>query len=524
MLFRWLSSSAPFDMMANLSSLVVLLGVTSPILASEPTLVPRPRQAVWTKGCHVVRTNDVAAIDVRYVRDAALDEEAYRLTVAEDGVEIAASGEVGRFRALTTLRQLAIPEIVHEEKDGLLLKRCVSLSIPCGTVEDAPAYRWRGLMLDESRHFFGKEVVKHVLDLMADHKLNVFHWHLTDDQGWRIESKRHPELVAYGSVRPASPVFGRTGLRCINDLELNGEKYGPYYYTAEDIREICRYAKARHITVVPEIEIPGHVRALLAAHPEFSCRGDLSRVPRMENAVEKDVLCVGNDAAIRFLEDVFDEVAEMFDGAYFHIGGDECSKDRWRACAKCQAKLRQIGQKDEEALQGWVTRHFVEHLAKRGRRVVGWDEVLAGSPDKSVAVQVWRDPKSVQAAAEAGHDVIASPWYETYFSRQQGLADDPFTYLGSPATLPLDKAYRFNPVAGVDDPAKSRVIGAECCLWSECVWNRFDLDFKLWPRGCAFAEAVWTAPEKRDYAEFRQRMQTHRRRLIARHVNCAPLE
>jgi hexosaminidase len=311
-------------------------------------------------------------------------------------------------------------------------------------------------------------------------------------------------------------------------MRTNGQVYGPYFYTAADIREILAYAAERHIRVVPEIELPGHSKALLAAHPEFSCTGMHPRHPAIFHGVQKEVLCAGNDAAIAFLEQVLDVVCELFPDAYVHIGGDECPKDAWKKCPKCQARIKALGLKDENELQAWVTRHFTDYLAKKGRRAVGWDEVFAGSPGKDTVIQGWHirhGNKFGLLAAEAGYPTIVSDATSTYFSLAQGVPDDPFTYLIPGGRLTLEKAYSFNPYFGMTEKARPHVIGAECCMWSECTWNLYDLEFKLYPRFCAFAETVWTAPAApRDYADFARRMAVHRKRLIAGGVNCAPLE
>ena len=473
----------------------------------RPALVPAPKEQIWRDGtCTFVEE------DIRFVRDAALPPEGYRLDIAPDGITVASADDAGAFYAMKTLKQAS-------SAAGKGKKR----SCPCGTVTDSPAFRWRGFMLDEGRHFFGKETVKDLLDQMADHKLNVFHWHLTEDQGWRLAVDRFPELVQYGAVRPESPTRDCRGVP--GDYRGNGQQYGPYFYTAADVREILAYAKERFIAVMPEIEAPGHVRALLAAHPEFACREGLPRVPRTMNGIEDEVLCAGNDDAIRFLEQVYDEVCALFPGAYIHIGGDECRKARWKACPKCQARIKALGLKDEDALQAWVTRHFTDYLAKKGRRAVGWDEILAGDPGTETVVHNWRKPEYGIQAAEKGHDVIVSARSTTYFSISQGVADDPFTYHSPKARCPLSLAYTFDPLAGITGAAKGHVLGGECCMWSERVWNEYDLAFKLWPRACAFAEAVWTAPAApRDYEDFKRRMAVHRKRLIAARVNCAPLE
>ena len=492
-----------------------ILGIAATALA----LVPAPRDVAWREGtCAYVEA------DVRYVRDAALPPEGYRLEITTSGVTVASADDAGAFYARKTLKQLTNDNRSRGTRDPTERRsRGDRPTIPCCLIKDAPAFRWRGFMLDEGRHFFGKETVKGLLDQMADHKFNVFHWHLTEDQGWRIDIPRFPELVKYGSVRPESPMHGCRGTK--GDFRGNGQQYGPYFYTADDIREILAYAKERFIMVVPEIEVPGHVRALLAAHPEFACKEGLPRVPCMFNGVQDEVLCAGNDDAIRFMEQVYDEVCALFPGAYIHIGGDECPKKRWKECPKCQARIKSLGLKDEDELQAWVTRHFTDYLAKKGRRTIGWDEILAGNPGTETIVHNWRKPKYGIEAAEKGHDVVVSALKATYFSVPQGVADDPFTYLSPKMRCSLAMAYSFDPCAGMTDAAKKHVLGAECCMWSECVWNEYDLAFKLWPRACAFAEAVWTADaQRRDFADFARRMAIHRKRLIAAGVNCAPLE
>ena len=280
------------------------------IAAAAIALVPAPRDVAWREGtCAYVEA------DVRYVRDAALPPEGYRLEITTGGVTVTSADDAGAFYARKTLKQLAAGERSRGTRDPTERRSrggCPTM-VPCCVIKDAPAFRWRGFMLDEGRHFFGKETVKALLDQMAEYKLNVFHWHLTEDQGWRLDIPRFPELVKYGSVRPESPMHGCRGTK--GDFRGNGQQYGPYFYTAADIREILAYAKERFITVVPEIEVPGHTRALLAAHPEFACKEGLPRVPCMFNGVQDDVLCAGNDEAIRFMEQVYDEECALFPGA-----------------------------------------------------------------------------------------------------------------------------------------------------------------------------------------------------------------
>ena len=500
-------------------TLVAVVGLARYVVTADLALIPAPREMTVTGGaCPCATAPKVEVV-------ASIPPEGYELSVRRDGVTIRHSDEAGLFYAKTTLAQLrnrggAGFRATAQATDG---QKPVPAEIPCVEIKDAPAFKWRGLMLDECRHFFGKETVKGILDLMAAYKLNVFHWHLTEDQGWRLDISGFPELVQYGAVRPESPKHGCRGVQ--GDYRGNGQPYGPFFYTPDDVREILAYAKERFITVVPEIEVPGHIRALLAAHPEFACREGVPRVPCTLNGIEGDVLCAGNDEAIALMEKVYDEVCALFPGTYIHIGGDECPKKRWKECPKCQTRIKALGLGNEDGLQAWVTRHFTEHLAKKGRRAVGWDEILAGNPGTETVVHNWRKPEFGVKAAEKGHDVVISSSRTTYFSVSQGVKDDPFDYY-SRRRLPLSVAYTFNPLAGMSAEARGRVLGAECCAWSECIWNEYDLAFKLWPRGFAFAEVLWTYPDpaKRDFAEFSVRAAEHRRRLIDAHVNCAPLK
>ena len=350
-------------------------------------------------------------------------------------------------------------------------------------------YGWRGFMLDECRHFFGKDVVKKYLDRMAALNLNVFHWHLTEDQAWRLDIPGMPELVKYGAARSSTPTPGK-------NEDSDGKPYGPFFYTADDVREIVDYAAARGIRVVPEIELPGHARALLAAHPEFACEGvgeKLVREPWTHFGICTDVLCAGNDEALKFYERVFDEVMKMFPGEFIHIGGDECPKDNWKKCPKCQARIKALGLKDERALQGWVTTRMANYIAAKGRRAVGWDEVLEGGDlPKSTVIQSWRGAKGGIAAAKLGHDVVMSPCEWTYFTFAEGLEGDPYKYRPwvRGKFLPAAKMRSFDPEAGVPEKLRPHILGAECCAWSEVLCDEKELEYKTLHRLPAFAEAL----------------------------------
>ena len=522
--------------------------LTSAVLAAcatsaEITLVPAPRELTPAEGVCRLRAPmpcpwwDWADYDTvgeclkkancAVSRDAALPAEGYALTVEPERISIVAADDAGEFYARETLRQLTTKISTD------------SVEVACCRIRDWPQYRWRGMMIDEARHFLGKNVVLRVLDLMAMHKLNVLHWHLVDDQGWRLELKRHPELVEYGAVRPCSVKMGAHAMwlppKKRRSYVHDTERYGPFFYTQDDVREILAYAKARHVTVVPEIELPGHVRALLAAHPELSCKGDLPRIPRINWSIEEDVLCVGNDAVLPFLKDVFDEVCELFpDTPFIHIGGDECPRVRWKTCPKCQARMKAEGMKDESALQAWIVSHVVRHLEKRGRRAVGWDEILAGDVPKSAVGMSWRSSAkngagtSYVSAAEAvarGHDMVMTPGAFCYLSKHQFEKGDPYPYYGAANGNPLtlEKVYAFDPVAGIPANLRGHVIGGQASVWGESVFNVFDLEWKTWPRACAIAEILWTGPEVRNFAAFSARLRRHRARLVDQGVNAAPL-
>jgi hexosaminidase len=438
----------------------------------------------------------------------AIKAEGYALRADQRGARIAASDAAGFFHGAQTLRQLLPSAAFGGERATNL-----SWRIPGVEIRDAPRFAWRGVMLDECRHFFGKAYVLRLLDQMAVHKLNTLHWHLTDDQGWRVAIEKRPKLMEVASRRPASVVPG-------DRKALDGKPYGPFFYTQDEVREVLAYAQARHIRVVPEIEMPGHGRAALAAYPEFSCRG-VPLEPRVLWGVEEEVYCAGNDQTLRFLEGVLDEVCALFDSPFIHVGGDECPKARWKACEKCQARMKANGLKDEHELQSWFIRHFDQYLAKKGRRLIGWDEILEGGLAPGAAVMSWRGMKGGQDAVAQGHDVVMTPTDFCYFDYRQFSGNDGYEYIGG--LLPLKKVYAFDPCNGIPAYRESHVLGGQANLWSEYVWGEKDAEWKLYPRLCALAEAVWSPLDSRDYAAFVKRLETHADRLLRLGVNAAPV-
>ena len=485
---------------------------------AAPAIMPAPRKLVEKEG--VFTCKGAAAKVAVFETDSSIPKEGYRISVTASGIKITSSDAAGRFYALETLKQLE-----SQAKGGT--------KVPCVEIEDSPRYQWRGFHLDECRHFFGKEVVKEIFDLMARYKLNRFHWHLTEDQGWRIDVPGYPELVKYGAVRPASVKHGKKAVKGnkADADKFNGVKYGPYFYTEADLREIVAYAKERHIQIVPEIELPGHVYAALAAYPQYACYPEnlAARIPRLVWGIEKDVLCLGNDEAIKFMENILDYVCKIFPDDVIHIGGDECPQVRWQTCPKCQARIKAEGLKDHHDLQPWITRHFVKFLEARGKRALGWDEYLLGDIPKSAIGMSWRESRSGAghalvsgaAAAKRGHDVVMTPCSYCYLDYGQGLKDDPFFYIGGKVTL--ERCYSFNPCAGVPDDAKAHILGGQGNNWTEYTWNEYDLAWKAWPRMLALSEVFWLGEAKPGFADFLKRAEVHRSWLIRHGVNCAPL-
>ncbi|MFH8710778.1 beta-N-acetylhexosaminidase [Streptomyces zaomyceticus] len=460
-----------------------------------------------------------ATNSVRLRLDDSLAPEAYRLhVVINEVVEIIGGGPAGVFWGAQTLRQLLGPEAFRAAPVGT--KAVAGLTAQ--TIEDAPRFGWRGLMLDVSRHFMPKDDVLRYLDLLAAHKLNVFHFHLTDDQGWRIEIKRHPRLTEVGSWRARSK-WGHRASPLWDETPHGG------FYTQDDIREIVAYAADRHITVVPEIDLPGHSQAAIAAYPELGNTDvvDTAALTVWDSwGVNPNVLAP-TEAVLRFYEGVFEEVLDLFPAAtspFVHVGGDECPKDQWKASPAAQARIEELGLADEDELQSWFIRHFDRWLAARGRRLIGWDEILEGGLADGAAVSSWRGYGGGIAAAEAGHDVVMCPEQQVYLDHRQAPGEDEPMPIGYVRTL--EDVYRFEPVPpGLSPEAAAHILGTQANVWTEVMQNRSRVDYQVFPRLAAFAEVAWSAlpaPEARDYPAFERRMDTHYRRLDALGVDYRP--
>ncbi|MFG2604278.1 beta-N-acetylhexosaminidase [Streptomyces sp. NPDC048514] len=443
-----------------------------------------------------------------------LGEEGYRLTVERTGVHLVGGGPAGLFWGAQTLRQLLGPDA--HRRAPLPGGRW---RLPLVHLRDSPRFGWRGLLLDVARHFMPKEGVLRYLDLMAAHKLNVFHFHLTDDQGWRIEIERYPKLTEIASWRTRSKFGHRAS-------PLWEEKPHGGYYTQDDIREIVAYAAERHITVVPEIDVPGHSQAAIAAYPELgnSDAVDTTALSVLDTwGISSNVLAP-TDTTLRFYEGVFEEVLELFPSRYIHVGGDECRKEQWSESVTAKTRIADLGLTDEEELQSWFIGHFDAWLTARGRRLIGWDEILEGGLAKNAAVSSWRGYAGGVTAARAGHDVVMCPEQYVYLDHRQAPGEDEPVPIGFVRTL--EDVYRFEPVpAGLTDAEAGHILGTQANVWTEVLEDSARVDYQTFPRLAAFAEVAWSrlpGPAERDFADFERRMATHYRRLDALGVAYRP--
>lgn len=412
-----------------------------------------------------------------------LGKEGYELIVSDKNIFIKANSENGLFYGVQTLRQLLPIQIESKTK-----VENVEWKVPSVEIKDKPQFVWRGLNLDCCRHFMTKDFIKRYIDLLAYHKCNILHWHLTEDQGWRIEIKKYPELTSKGAFRTYD----------------DGSTYGGFY-TQEDVKEIINYASSRYITVVPEIEMPGHSTAAVATYPNLSCTGGPFEVGTLWG-IYKDIYCAGNEETFNFLEDVLTEVINLFPSKYIHIGGDEAPKDRWKNCPKCQQRIKDEGLADEHELQSYFVKRIEKFINSKGKKIIGWDEILEGGLAPEATVQSWRGIKGAIEAAKQGHDVIVSPTSNCYFDYPVDVTD-------------LQKVYSFDPVpTELTEQERKHVLGSEGNMWSEYAPQKL-IDDRLFPRMLALSEVVWTYPKERNYEEFLQRVQKHYDRLDLLGVN-----
>jgi hexosaminidase len=444
---------------------------------------------------------------------ARLGEEGYLLDVRSGGVTLRAHGAAGLFYAVQTIRQLLPPAIFREAP-----MQGIDWSMPAVSIEDYPRFQWRGGHLDVARHFMPKEFVKKYIDLLALHKMNVFHWHLTEDQGWRLEIKQYPKLTEVGAWRKETLV-GRA--RQGTPPTFDGKRHGGFY-TQEDAKEIVAYARTRYVTVVPEIEMPGHAVAAIAAYPELGVTGEPMEVAKTWG-IFSDILNA-EPSTIKFMQNVLAEVLEIFPGRYIHIGGDEAEKTKWKASQRIQARIKELGLKDEHELQSWFIRQMDDFLVSRKRRLVGWDEILEGGLAENAVVMSWRGTKGGIDAARAGHDVIMAPTTHTYMDYYQAK-DQTNEPLAIGGFLPLEMVYAFEPVPAELEPQFAKhVLGAQGQVWTEYMPHPKQVEYMAFPRMSALAEVVWTPKERKDYAGFLMRLAPHLERLRMLDVNHRPLD
>ncbi len=433
--------------------------------------------------------------------------ESYRLKVTPNFIQINAGAAAGIFYAMQTLYQLMPVEIY-----GNKLAHKVKWQVPCVEIVDAPRFAYRGLHLDVSRHFFSINFIKKYLDAMAIHKLNTFHWHLTDDQGWRIEIKKYPKLTQVGSIRAQT----LEGYYFSNPQKFDGKPYGGFY-TQDEAREIVAYAAQRFITVIPEIEMPGHSEAALASYPFLSCNNDTTIRVATNWGIFKDVFCP-RDTTFRFLENVLTEIMDIFPSKFIHIGGDECPKDRWKSCSDCQQLIQKLDLKDENGLQSYFIHRIENFLNAHGRSIIGWDEILDGGLAPNATVMSWRGTAGGVEAANAGHNVIMTPVTSCYLDHYQG---DPSTEpLAIGGFLPISQVYAYEPIApelAAND--KKYVLGSQANVWTEYMPNSRQVEYMVFPRLAALSEVLWSGKNQRNWNDFRGRLLTQFERYKQLDIN-----
>ncbi|MHA1848795.1 MAG: beta-N-acetylhexosaminidase [Promethearchaeota archaeon] len=442
----------------------------------------------------------VIKLSLNKKQDPVIGREGYKLSISPKSIDIVANSENGVFNGLQTLRQLFPPEV--EKKNPEPLKKLV---IPCMDVVDYPRFKWRGFMLDVCRHFFDMPVIKQMLDALALLKMNVFHWHLTNDQGWRIEIKKYPKLIEIGSKRKESQIGGFMSKKT-DGIPHEG------YYSQEDVKGVIHHAGKNFITIIPEIEMPGHCMAALAAYPELSCTGGPFEVSTF-SGIKKDVFCAGKEAVFEFLENVLDEVIELFPSKIIHVGGDEVPKQRWRECPDCQARMKKEGIKDEDGLQTYFINRIVKYLAAKGKQAMGWNEILDPKLDPSAIVQYWiRDEKKLINHLRKGRDAVMSHFFHVYLDYNHGVNT-------------LKNCYNYNPfLKGLEEKYRKHVLGIEAPMWTEFAATPEHMQMFVFPRLVAIAENNWTIPRNKDFPSFKARLEVFLKRLDAMEISHASIK
>ena len=430
-------------------------------------------------------------------------EEGYQLEVDQNKISITAKTTKGAFYAVQSLIQLLPISVSKGEPIG----------VQAISIKDAPQFKYRGMHLDVGRHFFSVDFIKKYIDLISRLKMNTFHWHLTEDQGWRIEIKKYPKLQEIAAYRKETLI----GHYSDQPHQFDGKRYGGYY-TQEQIKEIVAYAQARQVTVIPEIEMPGHSQAAIAAYPELGCTGKPVEVATKWGVFE-EVYCP-KESTFEFLEDVIDEVITLFPGKYIHIGGDEAPKTRWKNCNHCQKLIKQKGLKDEHGLQSYFISRMEKYINSKGKQIIGWDEILEGGLAPNATVMSWRGTNGAVEAAKEGHDVILTPGSHCYFDHYQSDNENEPVAIGG--FLPLEKVYSFNPIPKELNKEQSKyVLGAQGNVWTEYMPNEKKVEYMAFPRVVALSEVVWSSSKHRNYTDFVKRLEIYQKQLDKLNVNYA---
>ena len=436
------------------------------------------------------------------INDTIPNEEEYELKIEEENIFIESKNARGAFYAVQSLIQLLpLPSDLN------------SFKIPCLRIKDQPQFTYRGMHLDVGRHFFSVDFIKKYIDLMAKLKMNTFHWHLTEDQGWRIEIKKYPKLQEIAAYRK------ETLIGHYNDQphQFDGKPYGGFY-TQEQIKEVVAYAKTRQVTIIPEIEMPGHSQAAIAAYPELGCSGKQVEVATKWGVFD-EVYCP-KESTFKFLEDVIDEVVALFPGKYIHIGGDEAPKTNWKNCEYCQKLIRKEGLEDEHGLQSYFITRMEKYINSKGKQIIGWDEILEGGLAPNATVMSWRGTKGAVQAAKEGHDVILTPGSHCYFDHYQSENENEPLAIGG--FLPLEKVYHFNPIPeGLTDKEAKHVLGAQGNVWTEYMQTEKQVEYMAFPRAIALSEVLWSSPKHKNYSDFIHRLEQYQKRLDQLEVNYA---
>lgn len=445
---------------------------------------------------------------ISFIKDSTINNlEGYKLIISPNKIEIKANSDQGAFYAVQSLRQLLPPEF----ENGSYAKNEVSL--PCVSIEDEPRFKYRGMHLDVGRHMFPVDFIKKYIDAIAMLKMNTFHWHLTEDQGWRIEIKKYPKLQEVAAYRNETLI----GHYSDQPQHYDGKRYGGYY-TQEEIKDVVAYAQQKFVTIIPEIEMPGHSQAAIAAYPELGCTGNQVEVAKTWGVFD-EIYCT-KDETFEFLQNVLDEVMELFPSTFIHIGGDEAPKTNWKTCKVCQKRIKDEGLKDEHQLQSYFISRIEKYLNSKERQIIGWDEILEGGLAPNATVMSWRGTQGAIDAAKQHHNVVMTPGSHCYFDYYQSESDDEPLAIGG--FLPLEKVYSFNPIPDELTQEESKyILGAQANVWTEYMPDSKQVEYMVFPRIFAMSELDWSKPENKNYENFIRRVENFLPRLKALDINFA---